>query len=207
MPKEKQPISTLQQYLPTGSYNLVLYYLNHYKVQLTITKDRKSILGNYKTPLPNQNHRITINGGLNKYSFLITIIHELAHLITFEQYKHTVEPHGKQWQTCYAKLLQEFVGLQIFPNDLVIAIQKTQQSPAASTCAEVHLTKALSKYDAHKEGYLFIDNLSVGTTFTTDDNRIFVKGEKRRTRHLATEVTTKKMYLFSGVYKVKVIDN
>ena len=41
------------------------------------------------------NHRISVNGNLNKYSFLITLIHELAHLLTFTQYKNRVDPHGR----------------------------------------------------------------------------------------------------------------
>jgi SprT protein len=205
MQKKLAPINTLQNYLPQGSYDKVLDYLNLYKVQLTITKDRKSILGDYRTPLPFQNHRISINGGLNKYSFLITLIHELAHLVTFENYQRKVEPHGKEWQNLYALLLEEFVQLHIFPNDIVDAIKKTQKNPAASSCAEVHLTKALHNYDANVDGLQYIEKIKTGHAFSTPDGRIFEKGEKRRTRHFGKEIATGKLYLFSGIYRVKEI--
>ncbi len=206
MQKKEAPINTLQSYLPIGSYDKVLDYLNLYKVQLTITKDRKSILGDYRTPLPFQNHRISINGGLNKFAFLITLIHELAHLIAFENYKRKVEPHGKEWQNLYAVLLEEFVQLHIFPNDIVVAIRKTQKSPAASSCAEVHLTKALHNYDINVDGLQYIEKIKTGNTFTTSDGRLFEKGVKRRTRHFGKEIATGKLYLFSGIYRVKEIN-
>ncbi len=205
MPKELKALETLAAYLPNGSYATVAKYITTYSIQLTITKDRKSILGNYKSPMPHQNHQITINGGLNMYNFLITLIHEIAHLTTYVQYRNTVEPHGKQWQAAYRKLLDEFVELNIFPNDIIKAIRLTQQQPAASSCAEVHLTKALSNYDSNAAELEFVERLAVGQQFTTPDGRVFVKGEKRRTRHFAKEPATGKMYLFSGVYKVKVL--
>jgi SprT protein len=203
MPKQPAPISVLAKYLPEGSYDLVLLYLLQHKVQLTITKDRKSILGDYRTPVAGQNHRISINGGLNKFSFLVTYIHELAHLVAFEKYGNRIEPHGKQWQQVYAILLEEFVNLHIFPDDLVVAIRKTQKSPAASSCAEVHLTKALAKYDKNVDGFVFVEQLHIGDQFATKDGRIFEKGEKRRTRHFGKEISTGKLYLFSGIYRVK----
>ena len=49
--------------------------------------------------------KITVNGDLNPYSFLITTIHEFAHLVTFEEYQGRVKPHGKEWQLTYSKML------------------------------------------------------------------------------------------------------
>ena len=48
MPKQEAPLHQLQSYLPEGCLEEVLYYLQHYKVQLTVTRERKSVLGDYR---------------------------------------------------------------------------------------------------------------------------------------------------------------
>ena len=205
MPKEKVHFNALEQYLPPNTLQVVVQYIQLYQIQFTITVDRKSILGDYRAPYNGKGHRITVNGGLNKYAFLITFIHELAHLQTFIKYQRKVEPHGKEWQYTYALLLEEFVQMNIFPPDIEIAIKKSQINPAASSCAEIHLTKALHKYDENPHQLLYIEQLKEGQQFITKEGKVFEKGPKRRTRHFAREIATNKMYLFSGIYKVKAV--
>ena len=91
MAKQEVPLLQLQSYLPEGSFEDVHYYLQHYKVHLTITRQRQSILGDYRHAYEGKAHRISINGNLNKYNFLITLLHELAHLFTYERYGHRVQ--------------------------------------------------------------------------------------------------------------------
>ena len=73
MPKQEAPLLQLQSYLPAGSFEEVLYYLQHHKVHLTISRKRQSILGDYRHAHSDKNHRISVNGNLNKYAFLITL--------------------------------------------------------------------------------------------------------------------------------------
>src|SRR5688572_27315790 len=103
MPKKEVPIGHLQQFLPPGTYEAVLSYLRTYKVHLTIAKERKSILGDYRHSTHYANHRISVNGNLNNWSFLITLLHELAHLLTFEQYGNKVLAHGREWKMIFAR--------------------------------------------------------------------------------------------------------
>jgi hypothetical protein len=86
MPINEHPMQALAGFLPDKSFEQVLAYLHEYRVHLTITKQRKSVLGDYRHPGRGANHRISINGNLNKYEFLITFLHELAHLLTFEKF-------------------------------------------------------------------------------------------------------------------------
>jgi len=95
MPKKEAPLEHLNHYMPAGASEKMLEYLNRYRVHLTITRTRKSILGDYRHATHQDNHRISVNGSLNKYAFLITLIHELGHLVTFQQYGHRVSAHGK----------------------------------------------------------------------------------------------------------------
>ena len=85
MPKKESPLTALNSFLPEGSFEDVARYLHQYKVHLTITRERQTILGNYRNKVFDKNHRISINGNLNKYSFLITLLHELAHLLAHEK--------------------------------------------------------------------------------------------------------------------------
>ena len=98
MARKEAPLEYLSRYIPEASAQLMFDYLNKYKVHLTITKERRSILGDYRHATHYQNHRISINGNLNKYSFLITLIHEIAHLVTFVQHGNRVSAHGREWK-------------------------------------------------------------------------------------------------------------
>ena len=114
MPKQEAPLHQLKAYLPEGSFDAVVEYLLHYKVQLTITKERKSVLGDYRNSHANENHRISVNGNLNKYAFLVTLLHELAHLFTYERFGHRVSAHGQEWKNEFSKILAEFLLKKVF---------------------------------------------------------------------------------------------
>ena len=58
MPKKEVPIGHLQDYLPPGTYDAVLSYLRQYKVHLTVARERKSILGDYRH---RTHHAITVS--------------------------------------------------------------------------------------------------------------------------------------------------
>ena len=205
MPKQEAPLHQLQSYLPEGCLEEVLYYLQHYKVQLTVTRERKSVLGDYRNSHAGKNHRISINGNLNKYSFLITLLHELAHLFTYERFGHRVQAHGVEWKNEYSKILAQFLLKKIFPEDIHKTLLKTIQNPAASSCADDSLLRVLHKYDAKKEGVRLIETLPTGALFTLEGGRVFKKEEKIRKRIRCVEVKTGKIYLFSPVYEVIAI--
>ncbi len=84
MAKREAPISTLQDFLPPNTFDAVFNYLQLYHVHLTVARERKSILGDYRHRTNAKNHRISVNGNLNSYSFLITLLHELATMMVCE---------------------------------------------------------------------------------------------------------------------------
>jgi len=206
MSKVEQPMHALAAFLPPDSYSYVAEYLHRYKVHLTVAKARSSVLGDYRNAYKDKQHRISVNGNLNKYAFLITLLHELAHLLTFEQYKHTVAAHGKEWKHTYGNLLAVFVEHNIFPNDIRQALMQSLRNPAASSCAEAHLTRVLANYDDRKPGVFLLEQLPQHSLFATKDGRQFVKGNKLRKRYRCQEVQTGVVYLFSPVYEVVVVE-
>ena len=143
-----------------------------------------------------------MNGSLNKYAFLITLIHELGHLITFQEYGNRVLSHGKEWKLAYRRVLEDFIGMNLFPADILGSLRKSLHNLPASSCSDVHLARVLKKYDPDKSVVL-VENVSEGTLFKTADGRIFNRGRQIRKRIECTEVKTGKIYLFSPVYEVK----
>lgn len=205
MPKHQVPFIQLKQYIPEGSFEDVLYYLQHYKVQLTITRQRQTILGDYRHAHGALNHRISVNGNLNPYAFLITLLHELAHLFTYERYGHRVQSHGQEWKNEFGKILVQFLSKELFPADIAQTLTRSLHNPAASSCADDKLLRVLKKYDPVKEGYLLVEQLPSGSLFKIKGNRIFKQGEKIRKRYKCLEVATNKWYLFSAVYEVELM--
>lgn len=207
MSKKEVPLHALSVYLPDGSLEPVLDYLHRYKIHLTITRERNSILGDYRHAVHQKNHRISVNGNLNKYAFLVTLLHEIAHLLTFEQFGNRIAPHGKEWKNEYSKILALFLLKKIFPADIEKTLLKSLQNPSATSCGEEHLMRVLKRYDERKPGEVLIEDLQVGQLFKLKDGRVFRKGEKMRKRHKAVDIKTGALYLFSAVYEVELVHN
>jgi len=208
MAKVEHPLGALRHYLPDGAFEPVVHLINLYKVHLTVTKARKSVLGDYRHAGMGSNHKISVNGNLNKYEFLITLLHELAHLLCFEQFKNRVDAHGKEWKNIYSVLLAEFIQLEIFPTDIKKSLQKTLLNPAATANGETALLLVLRKYNEVKmEGLSFVAHLPEGTLFESLKGRIFRRGKKRRIRIECVEVATGQLYSFSALTEVKVIQS
>ncbi len=205
MAKEKVPFTTLKDFVPEESFEDVMAYLNHYKVHLTIARQRQSILGDYRHAHEGKNHRISVNGNLNKYAFLITLLHELAHLFTYERYGHRVMAHGKEWKQEFSKILALFLTKKIFPPSIENTLLHSLKNPAASSCADEKLLRVLKQYDPVKDGFLLIEQLPPSSIFAIKGNRIFKKGEKIRKRYKCQETATGKWFLFSPVYEVRLV--
>jgi SprT protein len=207
MKRTEHPMEALRDFLPEGSFEPVTEYINQYKVHLTVTKARRSVLGDYRHAFHGANHRITVNGNLNKFEFLITLLHELSHLLTFEQFGNRVDSHGKEWKTTYSRLLIDFVHRRIFPPEIEKALQRSIINPSATANGETELLLVLRKYERKADDVLLLQELPAGNFFTTRDGRVFQKGEKLRKRFRCKEVKTGLDYLFSPIYEVKAVEN
>ena len=205
MAKKEAHISRLQDFLPPNTFELVGGFLHKYQVHLTVARERQSILGDYRHRTHGKNHRISVNGNLNHYAFLITLLHELAHLLTFEKFGNRVASHGKEWKAVFGSLLSDFISRDIFPPDIKHALNQSLHDPAASSCADEKLLRTLKTYDLHPSQLVFVDTVPSGALFKTHDGKVFRKGEKVRKRIKCEEVKTRRIYLFSPVYEVEVI--
>jgi hypothetical protein len=205
MPKKEAHISALQHFLPDNTYEPVLAYLHHYHVHLTVAKERKSILGDYRHRTHGKNHRISVNGNLNKYAFLITLLHELAHLLTFEKYGNRIVPHGREWKNVFGQLLAQFIEHRVFPDDIKKSLMDSLHNPAASSCSDEELLRVLKHYDEKETHLVFVESLPEGSLFKTHDGKVFRKGGKIRKRFKCEEIKTRKIYLFSPIYEAEQV--
>ena len=206
MGKLEAPFHVLEQFLPEGTFRKVAPFFKDYNIHLSITHDRISILGDYRSPSKGYPaHRISVNGSLNTYSFLITLLHELAHMMAYIQYKRTISPHGQEWQYIFSQLLSKYTGRGIFPDNVEEALIKYQNKTTASTCSDPELYKALRKHDKRKMYMRFVEDIPMLEHFETHDGRVFQKMEKLRTRFRCKEVSTGHLYLFPAISEVKLL--
>lgn len=173
-------------------------------VQLRITRSRKTKYGDYRPPYNGKGHRISVNGDLNRYAFLITLIHELAHYHVQVKFGNTVKPHGIEWKQTFRKLMVPLLNNRVFPDELLQKMRIYMSNPKASTCSDPLLLRTLNQYNPNPETYL--DDLKPGDLFIMN-NRVFQKKEKRRTRHLCIELPQKRQVLINGIAPVQPVEN
>lgn len=181
-------------------------WIVEYDFKLKIKRERSTRLGDYTSPRNGMNHQITINHNLNKYAFLITLVHEVAHLVTYNQFKHTVAPHGREWKQNFQQLMQPFLNTDIFPLEVFAALRKYMSNPAASSCADTNLLRTLKLHDENNDA-VFLEYLPMNTTFIYNGSRIFVKGEKVRKRYKCREIKSGSIYLFDPLTEVELFES
>ena len=153
-------------------------------------------------------HTITINHNLNEYSFFVTLIHEIAHLKTFNQYRNSVSPHGAEWKFSFKLLMNPFLTTENLPLDVLYALRKYMSNPAASSCSDLTLMRTLKLYDQKSETNpcILLEHLPQGTHFLYDGSRIFEKGDKLRKRFRCREISSGNIYLFSPLAEVEIFE-
>lgn len=197
--------SILKKYIPEAAVDIIANWIYVFDFKLKIKKERTTKHGDYRSPLPNTNHQITVNKNLNLYAFLITLIHEIAHLTTYNNFKNKVKPHGNEWKNEYKRLMQPFFQLNIFPDDVKHALQNYMQNPAASSCTDIHLQRILKNYNPSSDK-ITIEKMEAETIFEIHSGELFCKGEKVRKRYKCMNIRTKRMYLFDPLYEALVIN-
>lgn len=167
---------------------------NETPFQLRITRTRLTKVGDFTSKRSTDHPRITLNHELNPFLFLITYIHEVAHLRVHLNYGNRVDPHGDEWKNSFRQLMQPMLDKKVFPSDILSELERHMDNPKASSFADSGLTKVLRLYDKHADQYTTLSDIPEGSLFHFQ-GKFFKKGKIRRTRVLCREVKTRRNYL------------
>ena len=193
----------LEKYIPQASVASVFQLITMHNIYLKIVNERLTRHGDYRK-MPNGQHQITVNSNLNTYRFLITLIHEIAHLITFKKYGNLVKPHGNEWKHTFQQLMLPYIRPEIFPNQLLPYLAIHFKNPKASSDTDAKLSLALKHYDApNDKNYIF--EIPFGGDFRLYNGKVFKRGKKLVKRYECLEIATGKIYLFNPNAEVEIL--
>ena len=183
----------LQTHVPASSleYCINLWRLSPF--ELKVTKSRQTKVGDFTSKHTKNHPRITVNDDLNPYLFLVTYVHEVAHLRVYLQYGTRVDPHGEQWKSTFTDLMVPLLWESVFPDEILHELRRHMINPKASSFADTVLTQAFRKFD-RSTSQMELSSVPEGSIFRLQ-GKYFKKGKLRRTRVLCRELQSKRDYL------------
>ena len=194
---------TLARYIPEHAVKHVFELIVANQVHLKIVNERQTRHGDYRKGL-NGKHEITVNSNLNKYKFLITLIHEISHLVAFEKFGRNIKPHGNEWKYSFQRLMIPYIRPEIFPNHLLPLLARHFKNPTASSDTDATLALALKQFDQQNDkNYVF--EIPYGSVFRIQNGKIFKKIAIRTKRFECLEMSSGKTYLFNPNAEVELL--
>tara|TARA_B100000780_G_scaffold51987_2_gene32137 strand:- start:3396 stop:4016 length:621 start_codon:yes stop_codon:yes gene_type:complete len=191
-------------FIPKTSFSLVENLIDQENLVIKVVKARKTKHGDFKR-FKDGSNQITLNHIHNKYRFLITLIHELAHFKVNQNTKIRVKPHGIEWKKTFQLMMLPFLNNIIFPDDVLSKLAQYIRNPLATTDSDIDLVITLSKYDLEENDNIFLFDILKEDLFQYNSKKTYKKIGKLRKRYICEEIVSKKKYLFSPVTKVKKI--
>lgn len=183
----------LARYLPEEALDVVLAWIKQYRVSITARPPLKHALGTYHPPTQQHSHRIYVNNDLNPYAFLITLVHEMAHLTCWLKHGDRVAPHGPEWKETYRQLMEAFRGRKIFTRRVTEVFRRHLLNPKFSHCCDPDLMRALAHYD-QRQGVM-VSQLTAGSSFWYE-GRLYCVLRPLRRRVLCRQLQRNADYFF-----------
>jgi len=188
-----------KKFVPVKAIPFVQFLIDEHSFDLIIVNQRQTKHGDFRK-LPDGRFQITVNNNLNKYQFLLTLVHEIAHHVTHQKFGR-VRPHGKEWKMVFQHLMLPFLRPEIYPTKILPFLATYLKNPKASTDSDVNLSLVLKGNESEK-GKNFIFEINSGSFFEFK-NIIYRRGNKRRTRFECLNMDNQKVYLFNQNVEVK----
>ena len=193
----------LLKYIPEHAVKPVFDLIVTHQVHLKIVNERVTRHGDYRKGL-NGKHEITVNANLNKYKFLITLVHEISHLVAFEKFGRKIKPHGNEWKYSFQIMMVPYIRPEIFPIHLLPLLARHFKNPTASSDTDATLSLALKQFDKQNDkNHIF--EIPYGSVFRIQNGKIFKKIAIRVKRYECLEISSGKTYLFNPNAEVELL--
>ncbi|MEQ8304533.1 MAG: sprT domain-containing protein [Cyclobacteriaceae bacterium] len=183
----------LNEHVPEAAYPYCFNLWRHYQFEFKLRKARATKVGDF-TFVPGKVPLITVNRDLDPFLFVITYVHEIAHLEVHQTYGRRVESHGKEWKKAFQQLMHPITNEQVFPPSILNGLQKHMVNPMASTFSDTRFTDILRKHDVRQKDVVLLSQIPEGAVFGFR-GKWFRKGKLRRTRVECKEIKSRISYL------------
>ena len=187
------------KYLNPKAHQKIVLMQDELNIDIVACNPSITRLGVFIVRIGNKN-LIKINNDLNQESFLITLLHELAHAFVYEKYNNTIRPHGKEWKSMYKLIMLDFLHPDYFNKETIKVLSRHLLNPKASSNADVDLYRLLNIHDADKT----VSDLNDGDEFFFRNNR-YRRVCKLRKNYQCIQITTNKIYRFSPIAKIELL--
>jgi SprT protein len=196
--------AVFERFVPEAAVSYCEKLWDYFGFEFKIKKSRQTKLGDYRYDPRSKKSTITINNDLNQYSFLVTYLHEVAHLYTFEKHGRKAAPHGKEWKMSFKKIAEQVLNERVFPSEILLALQNYFKDPKAASCSDPVLYNILRKYDGSSD-FIPLSKVAVGSSFEFN-GKSYRKLEKKRTRSVCLALESGRKYLISEIAQVKELE-
>lgn len=183
----------LTQHVPANAVQYCTHLWQELPFNFKLRNARQSKVGDF-TCRAGHAPQITVNRDLHPCLFLMTYVHEVAHLRVHQAHGFRAEAHGEEWKKSFQLLMEPLLHSEIFPEPLLSGLKKHMASPKASSFADSDLTQLFRSLDGREKETVLLSHIPEGSVFHLQ-GRWFKKGKLRRTRVLCKEVNSKRQYL------------
>ena len=189
MKQNNNTLKAWQSYVSEDVRDYVFGLIFEEPVIIKIKNPRVSKLGDYFAN-PNGLHMITINSDLSKYSFVLTLCHELAHYFANKRYGFSIKPHGEEWKAIFKSIMEPVLDKMFFDENTRKHLCAYLKDPKASSYANIELKKCLLDF---KHG-VYLEDLREGVSFKMKTGRVFKLIEKKRSRAKCLDLSNNRLY-------------
>ena len=194
-------MQNISNHIPSASAEYCQQLINQHRFKLILAKERQSKLGDFRRD-KYKNYTITVNRNLNPFQFLITFIHEYAHLLVAVRHPKSVKAHGQEWKNTFRELMLPVLNPEVFPDEILRPLANHMRNPKAASSSDPKLWKILKGFGQDTTG-ITLEDIESGGEFLFK-KRLFIKLNKRKTRVLCEEVNSGRQYLIPAVADVEL---
>jgi hypothetical protein len=169
----------LESKLPNNTWQLVSKWLSPYPCSVLLSRPRKTKIGDFRPARANKPTTITLNRDLAPYQMLLTLTHEIAHLINWSENGRKVAAHGPEWRNNFSALLRELSLIEDLDPQFKAAILNHARKPRSSAMYDPALFRLLRQLEG--DSTTLLADIAIGSPFFFH-GRAFTKESSARSR-------------------------